>query len=57
MPTEPSRALDVSLRTILRIVDGLFIYLVGLIVALLSGERRQRFGDMAGKTQVVKKVR
>jgi len=44
----------VALRTILRVVDGLVFYLVGLVVALLTGDRRQRLGDLAGKTQVIR---
>jgi uncharacterized RDD family membrane protein YckC len=42
-----------ALRTLLRIVDGLFVYLVGFIV-VLSSQRRQRLGDMVAKTQVVR---
>ena len=30
------------------------VYLVGLVVALLTGDRRQRLGDLAGKTQVIR---
>jgi uncharacterized RDD family membrane protein YckC len=40
-------------RTLLRIIDGLFVYLVGFIV-VLSADRRRRLGDMAAKTQVVR---
>lgn len=43
----------VVIRTVLRIVDGFFLYLVGLIV-MLSSPRKQRLGDMAGKTLVVR---
>lgn len=39
-------------RNILRIIDGLFFYLVGFIIALVSKEN-QRLGDMAAKTYVV----
>ena len=41
------------LRTLCRIVDGLFGYLVGFII-VLAGDRRRRLGDMAAKTQVVR---
>lgn len=41
-------------RTLLRIIDGLFFYLVGFVVALCSKER-QRIGDHVAKTRVVKK--
>jgi len=41
------------IRTLLRIVDGLFAYLVGFIIVLAS-DRRVRLGDMAAKTQVVR---
>ena len=37
----------------LRLIDGLFFYLVGLITILATGQRRQRLGDMAGRTRVV----
>ncbi|MEA2190637.1 MAG: hypothetical protein QOI73_758 [Solirubrobacteraceae bacterium] len=40
-------------RTLLRLVDGLFGYIVGLIVILATGERRARLGDLAAKTRVV----
>lgn len=43
-----------ALRTLLRIVDGLFAYLVAFIVVLVS-DKRQRLGDMAAGTQVVRK--
>jgi uncharacterized RDD family membrane protein YckC len=41
------------IRTLLRIIDGLFAYLVGFIIVLAS-DRRRRLGDMAAKTQVVR---
>jgi uncharacterized RDD family membrane protein YckC len=44
---------EIAVRTILRVVDGIGLYLVGLIVMLASGKRRQRLGDMAGGTIVV----
>ncbi|MDP2711338.1 MAG: RDD family protein [Solirubrobacteraceae bacterium] len=40
-------------RTLLRAVDGLLFYVVGLLVILATGSRRQRLGDMAAKTRVV----
>jgi uncharacterized RDD family membrane protein YckC len=40
-------------RTVLRIIDGLLLYLVGFIIVLAS-DRRRRLGDMAAKTQVVR---
>ncbi len=40
-------------RNILRIIDGLFFYLVGAIAVWVS-KRRQRLGDMAAHTLVVK---
>ncbi|BBL78612.1 hypothetical protein RxyAA322_04660 [Rubrobacter xylanophilus] len=42
-----------AIRTILRLVDGLFGYLVAFVVVLAS-ERRQRLGDMAARTLVVR---
>jgi len=42
-------------RTLLRVVDSLpFLYLVGLISIVASGDRRQRLGDLAARTQVVR---
>ena len=46
---------NIVLRTILRPIDGLpFAYLLGLIVILATGQRRQRIGDLAGGTTVTK---
>jgi uncharacterized RDD family membrane protein YckC len=43
-----------SIRTVLRIIDGLFSYLVAFITVLISG-KNQRLGDMAAHTLVVRK--
>ena len=43
-----------TLRTLLRIVDGLFSYLVAF-VAVLATQKRQRLGDMAARTLAVRK--
>ncbi|MGE0231355.1 MAG: RDD family protein [Flavobacteriaceae bacterium] len=40
------------IRNALRIIDGLLLYLVGLIIVLATKER-QRFGDIVAKTLVV----
>jgi uncharacterized RDD family membrane protein YckC len=40
-------------RTLLRLVDGFFGYLVGLII-VVNSDRRRRLGDMAAKTLVVR---
>jgi len=42
-------------RNILRIVDGLAVYLLGLIVALVT-KRKQRVGDLAARTLVVREA-
>lgn len=42
------------IRTLLRLIDGLFIYLIGAIFVWTS-PRNQRLGDKAAKTLVVKK--
>lgn len=42
------------IRNILRIVDGLFFYLVGAIIIWVS-KNKQRLGDIAAATIVVKK--
>src|SRR3954452_15845410 len=33
---------EIAVRTVLRVIDGLFFYLVGLITMLATGERRGR---------------
>jgi uncharacterized RDD family membrane protein YckC len=43
----------ISARTVLRLIDGLVLYLVGALVALVSGSRRRRLGDWLGGTVVV----
>jgi uncharacterized RDD family membrane protein YckC len=50
---KPMTYVDAFIRTILRVIDGIALYLVGLIVILASKEK-QRIGDMAAKTLVVK---
>jgi uncharacterized RDD family membrane protein YckC len=44
---------DAFVRTILRIIDGIGAYLLGFIV-ILATEKKQRIGDMAAGTIVVK---
>jgi uncharacterized RDD family membrane protein YckC len=46
----PAGMREVAVRTVLRVVDN---YLIGLIVMLATGERRQRIGDLAAGTIVV----
>jgi uncharacterized RDD family membrane protein YckC len=48
----PPELRQVAVRTVLRLVDGLGVYLVGLITMLATGERRQRLGDLAAGTIV-----
>jgi uncharacterized RDD family membrane protein YckC len=43
-----------AIRTVLRIIDGIFAYLIAFIVVLISG-KNQRLGDMAAHTLVVRK--
>lgn len=43
-----------AIRTLLRLIDGLFFYLVGFIIVLVSG-KNQRLGDMLAHTLVVRK--
>ena len=43
-----------TVRTLLRLVDGLFSYLV-VFVAVLVSAKRQRLGDVAAHTLVVHK--
>ena len=40
-------------RTLLRLIDGIFGYLVALII-VVNSDRRRRLGDMAAKTLVVR---
>lgn len=42
-----------AVRTVLRIIDGLFTYLVAFVTVLVSA-KRQRLGDMAAHTLVVR---
>src|SRR3954451_24437971 len=42
----------VAVRTLLRPIDGIGAYLVGLVVMLVTGQRRQRLGDLAAGTVV-----
>ncbi len=51
---EPPGYGKAMMRTVLRVIDGIFFYLVGFIVVLIS-DRRQRLGDMAAGTLVVRK--
>jgi uncharacterized RDD family membrane protein YckC len=48
----PPELRQVAVRTVLRLVDGLGVYLVGLIAMLATGQRRQRLGDLAAGTIV-----
>jgi uncharacterized RDD family membrane protein YckC len=41
---------EIAVRTILRVIDN---YLIGMIVMIATGERRQRIGDLAAGTIVV----
>ena len=44
-----------ALRTLLRIIDGLPVfYLVGFVTLLVTGERRQRLGDLAARSVVTR---
>ena len=49
----PAGMREVAVRTVLRVVDGIGLYIVGLIVMLATGERRQRLGDLAAGTKIV----
>jgi uncharacterized RDD family membrane protein YckC len=49
----PAGLRAISARTVLRLIDGIAFYLLGLLVALISGKRRRRIGDLAGGTVVV----
>src|SRR5215212_7751177 len=49
----PADVRDIAVRTVVRVVDMQFAYLVGLVVMLATGERRGRLGDLAAGTQIV----
>ena len=49
----PAGMREIAVRTVLRVVDGIGFYIVGLIVMLVTGQRRQRLGDLAAGTMVV----
>ena len=49
----PAEMREVAVRTVLRVVDSIGFYIVGLIVMLATGQRRQRVGDLAAGTIVV----
>jgi uncharacterized RDD family membrane protein YckC len=53
MDGRPAGMREIALRTVLRLIDGLFFYLVGLIVMIATGERRGRLGDLVGATMIV----
>lgn len=44
---------QVAVRTVFRLIDGIGFYLIGLIVVLATGKRRQRLGDLVARTHVV----
>ena len=49
----PAGMREIAVRTVLRVVDSIGFYIVGLIVMLATGERRQRLGDLAAGTKIV----
>jgi uncharacterized RDD family membrane protein YckC len=49
----PAGIREIAIRTVLRVVDMQFAYLVGLVVMLATGERRGRLGDLAAGTMIV----
>ena len=52
---QPAPVNAVAARTVLRVIDALpNFYLVGVLVMILSGKRRQRMGDLVGGTIVTR---
>src|SRR5512132_1121456 len=49
---QPLDAGRVAVRTLLRPIDAIGAYIVGLVVMVATGERRQRIGDLAAGTVV-----
>lgn len=53
----PASANAISGRTVLRLIDVLpFLYLLGTLVAILTGRGRRRIGDWVGGTVVVREA-
>jgi uncharacterized RDD family membrane protein YckC len=51
----PASTRGVAIRTVLRIIDVLpLLYLVGFVAMMATGVRRQRLGDLAGRTIVTR---
>lgn len=51
----PATTRGVAIRTALRIIDALpLLYLVGFVAMMATGARRQRLGDLAGRTFVTR---
>ncbi|MBU7018513.1 MAG: RDD family protein [Theionarchaea archaeon] len=50
---EPIDIGESLIRNILRVIDSIFVYLVGFIILSMS-DKKQRLGDMAAGTVVVK---
>ena len=48
----PAGASTIAARTVFRIIDAQFLYLVGLITMVITGKKRQRLGDLAAGTIV-----
>ena len=53
----PAGMREIAVRSILRVIDGIGLYIVGLIVMLVTGERRQRLGDLAARHDRGRRVR
>jgi uncharacterized RDD family membrane protein YckC len=51
----PASTRGVAIRTVLRIIDVLpLLYFVGFVAMMATGVRRQRLGDLAGRTIVTR---
>jgi uncharacterized RDD family membrane protein YckC len=48
----PADMRAIGIRTVLRVIDGIGLYLVGLVVMIATKDRRQRLGDLAADTIV-----
>jgi uncharacterized RDD family membrane protein YckC len=49
----PAGMREIAIRTVLRVIDGIGMYIVGLVVMLATGQRRQRLGYLAAGTMIV----
>jgi uncharacterized RDD family membrane protein YckC len=45
---------QIAIRTVLRLIDGILLYLVAIVSIVATGQRRARLGDLAARTMVTR---